>query len=76
MNMVISMSILRKTEAPRNKAQVIIMKATPTLSDGFDRPAHLSMTPMVTKAGISENNERSSMECLPRMSRESMTSHI
>ena len=75
MNMVISMSILRKTDAPRNKAQVIIMKATLILSTAPPGFTHLSMTWIVMNAGIRENNERISMECFPRRSLDRMTSH-
>ena len=73
MNIVMSMSIRRNTDAPRNKAQIIIMKATEMRSETFSSPAHLSITAMITKAGIRENNERRNIECFPRISLQSIT---
>ena len=73
--MVISMSIRRKTAAPMNRAQVIIKKATATLSVTLFNEAHLSITEMITKAGIRENNDRRSIECFPRINLHSITIH-
>ena len=73
MNIVISMSIRRKKERPRKKPLVIIMNATAILSVTFSSADQRSITAMITNAGISENRDKRSIECLPRRSLHSIT---
>ena len=54
MNIVRSMSIRRKTDIPRNRAQVIIMNAMAILSETFSNAAQRSITFIITKAGRRE----------------------
>ena len=73
MNIVISMSIRRNTLIPRNSAEVISMKAEEARFTGSSKRVHLSITQVVTTAGIIEKSERRNMLCLPATILQSIT---
>ena len=74
MNMHISISILRNTDVPRKRAEVPSIRDEANLVRKPGLPvvpeadtAHLSMTVIITAAGMNDSIDRAGMECPPKI---------
>lgn len=83
MNIVISISIRRKKQVPQN---IPLVKSISTIArrvpgsvlrpfSSYASISHLSITQVITAAGMNARSERSNMLCRPTANRSSITSH-
>lgn len=78
MNIHIIISILRNKDVPRKRAEVPSIMDEANLERNPESPDadayHLSITDMITVAGMNERSESANMQCLPKTVRRSIIS--